>query len=617
VNSMSSEAPNLPADSLTASNALPVGTRVGEFEIRKLIGEGGFGAVYLAFDHSLRRIVAIKEYLPTLLAARAGSTAVVLRVEENQETFQAGMRSFINEARLLAQFDHPALVKVFRFWEENNTAYMAMPFYDGETLRSLAKHRPDLITEAWLRNALLPPLLNALETLHAKDVYHRDVSPDNILIQKNNTPVLLDFGAARRIISDRVEAVTVILKPGYAPIEQYSNDKCGPWSDVYAVCAVLYFLITGKTPPPAVSRVMSDIYEPLHLRADLPGYSADFLSAVDAGLALRPDGRPQTIVELRDLLLSKSAAVASNAPRTAAGAVVPEPSLDLDLARNLESAPPPAERTQEIQASVVPTEQPAPMQQGPESRSTPETAAVATEPSPAEDSTNASADFVVDDVVHAANAEPVLAQEPNAEAYAVVEKDGIGKDLMPKIVAIVLALIVGIFVLFHYSRPVPQSAPAVTDVLKTTAEQNVAKVVEAPVQVSPPPPTDEQLQAAAAAEEQTAWAAIRASRNAEDFRSYLAKYPSGTHAVQAQQKLAAMTKSPKKAANTSGVLLINVTPWGNVTVDGEDKGPSPPLKKLPLAAGMHHILIENPGLPPVTTDIEIKNGQNMTISHKF
>mgnify|MGYP001285343821 CR=1 FL=1 len=205
----------------SAHNALPLGTRLGEFEIVGLVGEGGFGIVYLAQDHSLGRKVALKEYMPASLAARSQNASVVVRSKQYQETFDIGRKSFVNEARLLAQFDHPALVKVYRFWESNGTAYMVMPYFEGKTLRQELKDRDTSPDEAWIKKTL-GPVIDALELIHEENCFHRDIAPDNIILLPDGRPVLLDFGAARRVIGDMTQALTVILKPGYAPIEQYA-----------------------------------------------------------------------------------------------------------------------------------------------------------------------------------------------------------------------------------------------------------------------------------------------------------------------------------------------------------------------------------------------------------
>ncbi|MGF6721234.1 serine/threonine protein kinase [Paraburkholderia sp. GAS41] len=289
-----------PAPDENRHHALPAGTRIAEFEIVGLIGEGGFGIVYLAWDTQLRRNVALKEYMPTALASRVGIAEVAVKSQRHEETFRAGMKSFINEAQLLAQFDHHSLVKVYRFWEANGTAYMVMPYYDGITLREELRKRDAPPDEAWLR-ALLKPLLEALAVLHRAQCFHRDIAPDNImLLKQGGRPLLLDFGAARRVIGDMTQALTVILKPGYAPVEQYAevpSMKQGPWTDLYALAAVVYFAIVGKTPPPSVGRLMGDACVPLATAA-AGRYPDTFLQAIDHALAVRPEDRPQNVSAL-------------------------------------------------------------------------------------------------------------------------------------------------------------------------------------------------------------------------------------------------------------------------------------------------------------------------------
>jgi serine/threonine protein kinase len=288
----------------TSSHALPVGTRLHEFEIVSVLGMGGFGIVYVAFDHSLEREVAVKEYMPSSLASRrADAVTVVIRSAQQAPTFDIGLRSFINEARLLAQFDHPALLKVFRFWEDNGTAYMAMPWYRGQTLQRLLEAHPHPPGEAWIL-ALLRPVLGALEVMHAAQCFHRDIAPDNIMVQPNGEPVLLDLGAARRVIGGMTQALTVILKAGYAPIEQYADTpgaKQGPWTDLYALGAVVHQMITGSPPPPSVARLLNDTLVPLSSAAQ-GRYSASFLQAIDRCLSVKSEGRPQSVAQLRAML---------------------------------------------------------------------------------------------------------------------------------------------------------------------------------------------------------------------------------------------------------------------------------------------------------------------------
>ncbi len=290
----------------TDAGVLPPGTRVAEFEITGLVGQGGFGAVYQAWDHTLERVVAIKEYLPTSLSTRQADGAVVPLSERHRETFDLGMRSFINEARLLAQFDHPSLLKVYRFWQERGTTYMVMPFYRGDTLRQALAATPGGVHEDWLLR-IMDGVTQALAVMHAANCYHRDVAPDNIiLLEGSGRPVLLDFGAARRVITDKTQAITVILKPGYAPIEQYADlpdMSQGDWTDVYALAAVMHVAVCGRAPPPSVARLLADSYVPLAGNEVLrQRYSVQLLSAIDAGLGVRPESRPQTMAALRAAL---------------------------------------------------------------------------------------------------------------------------------------------------------------------------------------------------------------------------------------------------------------------------------------------------------------------------
>jgi serine/threonine protein kinase len=284
-----------------SGNALPDGARLGEFEIRSVIGEGGFGIVYLAWDHLLHRQVAIKEYMPSTLATRSLTTTdVTPRSEKFAETFHLGLRSFINEAQLLASFDHPSLLKVYRFWEANGTAYMVMPFYQGTTLKRALNALNAPPDERWLLTQL-GHLLDALDEMHQAHCYHRDIAPDNILLLDDGRPLLLDFGAARRVIGDSTQALTAFLKPGYAPVEQYAempSMKQGAWTDLYALGSVVHYAVMGHTPPESVARVINDTMLPLQ-RAAAGRYSERFLRAIDHALGVRPQDRPQSAAEMR------------------------------------------------------------------------------------------------------------------------------------------------------------------------------------------------------------------------------------------------------------------------------------------------------------------------------
>ena len=286
-----------------SEHCLPVGTRLADFDITGVLGEDGFGIVYLAYEHSLQRVVTIKEYMPGALAMRGADCGVSLRAERHQETFKLGLKSFISEARFLAQFDHPSLVKVYRFWEQNRTAYIAMRYYEGRTIKQIVADSPELVDEDWCRQ-ILRQMLQALEMLYTVKILHRDISPDNIIVQANGDAVLLDFGSARQIIGAMTHGLTVTLKPGYAPVEQYAADASleqGPFTDIYALAAVMYFAILKQAPPSSIARLIKDPVTPLEIQAP-QGYSRSFLGAIDKCLAVRSQDRLQSINQLRDVL---------------------------------------------------------------------------------------------------------------------------------------------------------------------------------------------------------------------------------------------------------------------------------------------------------------------------
>jgi len=332
------------------NDALPLGSLLGDFEIREVIGVGGFGIVYRAWEGPLERDVAIKEYMPMGMVGRNGDGHLTLRSRAHQEDFDLGLRSFLNEAKLLARFDHPALVKVYRFWEERGTAYMAMPFYRGQTLRQRRQHLGAVaVTEAWLMS-MLEPLLGALAEMHRVEVFHRDIAPDNILWCDDDRPVLLDFGAARRVLADRTQHLTAVLKPQFAPIEQYADAhvmRQGPWTDIFALASTCYFMLTGRPPLPATARILSDDLAPLTELAP-PGFSTRVLATLDWAMAVRPGDRPQSVAALRDALTGRATVPPRPAPYRLPGPpVLDQASTD---ARALQATVP--FRTESITASV-------------------------------------------------------------------------------------------------------------------------------------------------------------------------------------------------------------------------------------------------------------------------
>ena len=299
------------APAVNTPNALPRGTRLHEYEIKRVLGVGGFGIVYLAVDLALEREVAIKEYMPASLAGRTASLAVSVHSQSDSDSFASGLRSFVNEARLLARFDDRSLVKVHHYWQANNTAYMVMPYYNGGNLKQMRLALGQAPEEAWLQS-LLMALLGAIERLHREDIYHRDISPDNIIIEPDGRPVLLDFGAARRVLGDMSMTLTAILKPAYAPIEQYAETgsvKQGPWTDLYALGATVYFLLLGRPPAPSTTRTVHDdqptLADQVQDNPVLAAYSSRFLATIDWMLQPRPDARPRSVAQVREALLGQ------------------------------------------------------------------------------------------------------------------------------------------------------------------------------------------------------------------------------------------------------------------------------------------------------------------------
>jgi serine/threonine protein kinase len=295
-----------PVSLISHAEALPTATRLGEFEVLGLLGAGGFGMVYQAFDHSLQRPVAIKEYFPASLASRAAANAVVVRDGSDQAAFQTGLQAFVEEARLLAQFDHPSLVKVFRYWEGYGTAYMVMPMYHGITLQAARRQMASPPDEVWLRKVLWA-ILGALKTLHHGRAVHRDVSPDNIFLQDIGPPVLLDVGAARHASQGVQQESAAVFKLSYAALEQYAGTddmRQGPWTDLYALAAVVHGLLCNKPPLPATFRAMRDRLPAVTRVADTVKeqfglvYSPEFIAAIGQSLAIKPQDRPQSVAAL-------------------------------------------------------------------------------------------------------------------------------------------------------------------------------------------------------------------------------------------------------------------------------------------------------------------------------
>jgi serine/threonine protein kinase len=280
---------------------LPNGYQILEYELKEVLGQGGFGITYLAIDLNLNKKVAIKEYFPREFSARnEGNTIRPIGSQADRDTFAWGLKRFLEEARTLALFENPNIVSVKRFFEANGTAYLVMEYCDGQSLDEIIKNEGPLTEGRILK--ILEPLLDGLENIHSANFLHRDVKPANIFIREDGSPVLLDFGSARKHLSSHSKTVTSLATVGYAPVEQYSSSGMqGPPVDIYGLAATLYRAITGERPQDALDRVLNDDLIPLVKRDDI-NISKKLLAAIDRGMAVRPENRPQTIAEWRSEL---------------------------------------------------------------------------------------------------------------------------------------------------------------------------------------------------------------------------------------------------------------------------------------------------------------------------
>jgi serine/threonine protein kinase len=311
--------------------ALQPGQTIGRYEIVSVLGQGGFGITYRARDVQLGREVAIKEYLPSALAIRQGGSTVLPRTTKMADDFGWGRDRFVTEGRTLASLHRAtAIVHVFDYLEANGTAYIVMELLSGETLEERIAKNGKLSSEEVER--ILWPLLDGLEQVHSAGFLHRDIKPANILLDATGNPTLIDFGASRAAMAGRSTALTAIFTPGYAAAEQMTSAKQGPWTDIYGLSATLYHATTGRTPPGAFDRMLSDNYEPLS-QIKPAGFSPGVLAGIDAGLAVVASDRPQSIAGWRPIL-AMTEAPAGDATVAIGKAPAPAP-------RHVSTLPPP------------------------------------------------------------------------------------------------------------------------------------------------------------------------------------------------------------------------------------------------------------------------------------
>ena len=289
---------------------LQPGEMLNWYRIERILGRGGFGVIYLATDTNLDHQVAIKEYIPSDVATRSGDSKVHPITEEHGDMFRWGMDRFIKEARNLVKFKHPNIVRVMSVFQENNTAYMVMEFEEGEDLRSYLR-KPNANSERSLKQLILP-ISKGLAEVHRHGFIHRDIKPANILVRKDGSPVLLDFGSARNASKFTHQSLTALVSVGYAPLEQYNSEadeQQGPWTDIYALGGTLYNAISGRDPVESTRRgaaLLNGGADP-QISAEYLGegkYSKGFLRAVDWAMSFAIADRPQSLSDWVPALLA-------------------------------------------------------------------------------------------------------------------------------------------------------------------------------------------------------------------------------------------------------------------------------------------------------------------------
>ena len=290
---------------------LPIGTMLkSRYTVGKVLGQGGFGITYIGWDNALEAPIAIKEYYPNSFVTResAFSLEVHCAGEGAEELFRHNRERFLKEAKILAKLQNvPGIVRVQNLFAENNTAYIVMEYVEGIDLKHYIRMQNRCLTVQEVLS-VMRPVIYALSRVHEAELVHRDISPDNIMILPDGSAKLLDFGAAREVENAEVDkelpqSTEAILKHGFAPMEQYRRrGSLGPWTDVYALCATMYYCLTGKVPNSAPERIMGDDNVNWHR---IPGLNEQQIAALEKGLALMPENRLRTMEQLYRGLFSQ------------------------------------------------------------------------------------------------------------------------------------------------------------------------------------------------------------------------------------------------------------------------------------------------------------------------
>ena len=287
------------------SVGLPSGTVIwNRYRLDQPIGMGGFGITYKGYDMESGMVVAVKEYFPLGVVTRNSNGSVIVMGMENEADFQHGVDRFLREARDVTRFyDNPNIVKVHNFFKENGTAYMVMEFLEGCTLKEYIERNGGRIDYAMAIQVIFS-MMETLEQVHEVGMVHRDISPDNIYICRDSSIRLIDFGAAKITTERDNRSASVVLKQGYAPMEQYSSKgNIGPWTDVYAFGALMYFMLTGVRPSESVYRMYDDdVVPPEQLN---PNITPDISRVIMKALQMRIEDRYQNMSEMRSDLLRK------------------------------------------------------------------------------------------------------------------------------------------------------------------------------------------------------------------------------------------------------------------------------------------------------------------------
>lgn len=299
-------------DKRRSSLLLPHGILLrNQYLIGNVLGNpGGFGITYLGYNQKLECKVAIKEFLPREIAGRSiDGINVEVHAAKDEQIFASGLEQFLQEARLLAKFSHANIVRVVDFFEENGTAYLVMDYYSGVTLVEYVEKNGGSLSERAALEILLP-VFDGIREIHARGILHRDIKPQNVYITTTGRPILLDFGAARQTVEALSQGFSLLITPGFAPIEQYDRQgKQGPWTDVYGAAATLYYMLTGYAPPDAISRMTHDSFCPQN---ELQDVSPGLRMALTKGLALLPENRLQSIVEFQEVLTNATVRMPKN-----------------------------------------------------------------------------------------------------------------------------------------------------------------------------------------------------------------------------------------------------------------------------------------------------------------